>query len=236
VRTAVDRCHDLLRRYVGPGQRCIDATAGRGRDTLLLAELVGAGGAVLAVDLQLEAIQATGARLAEARAGQEAERQREPGEAGALEATAGPSRIEVPRGFAAVQLLHANHAQLLELAGPSWWGTTQALVFNLGYLPGADKRVITRPESTLLALEAAPRLLAPGGVLAIVVYPGHPGGAEEALAVERWLGTATERYFRWLTETDRADGTYPPTAPRLLAVERHSAPLLERFPVSDPLS
>ena len=33
--------HDFLRRTVKPGALCIDATAGRGRDTALLCELAG---------------------------------------------------------------------------------------------------------------------------------------------------------------------------------------------------
>ena len=38
--------HDFLRRTVRPGSLCIDATAGRGRDTALLCELAGEGGRV----------------------------------------------------------------------------------------------------------------------------------------------------------------------------------------------
>ncbi|XP_045802747.1 putative rRNA methylase YtqB [Trifolium pratense] len=58
------------------------------------------------------------------------------------------------------------------------------IAFNLGYLPGGDKEIITRSETTLLALEAAKRILIPGGLIGIVVYIGHPGGREELEAVE----------------------------------------------------
>ncbi|XP_020238021.1 uncharacterized protein LOC109817218 [Cajanus cajan] len=58
------------------------------------------------------------------------------------------------------------------------------VAFNLGYLPGGDKEIITRSETTLLALEAAERVLMPGGLISIVVYVGHPGGREEIEAVE----------------------------------------------------
>lgn len=50
------------------------------------------------------------------------------------------------------------------------------VAFNLGYLPGGDKKIITRSETTVLALEAAKRILAPGGLISIVTYVGHPGG------------------------------------------------------------
>lgn len=51
--------HDFIRRYVKPGAFCIDATAGKGRDTDLLCRLVGEEGRVLAFDIQPQAIRQT---------------------------------------------------------------------------------------------------------------------------------------------------------------------------------
>ena len=56
--------HDLLRRQVRPGAFCIDATAGRGRDTALLCRLAGPAGRVLAFDIQPDAIRQTRELLA----------------------------------------------------------------------------------------------------------------------------------------------------------------------------
>ena len=55
--------HDFLNRFVEPGAHCIDATAGRGRDTALLCRLAGERGQVLAFDIQQEAVDATCALL-----------------------------------------------------------------------------------------------------------------------------------------------------------------------------
>lgn len=55
--------HDFIRRYVREGDLCIDATAGRGRDTQLLCELAGASGRVLAFDVQHQAVCETRERL-----------------------------------------------------------------------------------------------------------------------------------------------------------------------------
>lgn len=57
--------HQWIRAFVAPGDCCIDATAGRGRDTLFLAELVGEEGKVLAFDVQQEAVDSTRALLKE---------------------------------------------------------------------------------------------------------------------------------------------------------------------------
>ena len=51
--------HDFIARRVRTGDLCIDATAGRGRDTVLLAKLTGPAGRVIALDIQPEAVEAT---------------------------------------------------------------------------------------------------------------------------------------------------------------------------------
>ena len=51
--------HDFMRRMVQPGAKCIDATAGKGRDTMLLCQLAGESGHVLAFDIQVDAIRQT---------------------------------------------------------------------------------------------------------------------------------------------------------------------------------
>lgn len=97
-------------------------------------------------------------------------------------------------------------------------GPVTAVMFNLGYLPSGDKTVITRPETTLAALEASWDLLKPGGVLSVVVYPGHAGGLEESIAVESWFSNrqdAGQRVVRF------GPAFFPKTpTPCLFAVER----------------
>ena len=55
--------HEFLRRSVRPGAVCIDATAGKGRDTALLCRLAGETGRVLAFDIQRSAVAQTSALL-----------------------------------------------------------------------------------------------------------------------------------------------------------------------------
>lgn len=58
--------HQLLKARVQPGDWVVDATAGNGHDTLLLAQLVGPRGTVLSYDVQEMAIANTRKRLTEA--------------------------------------------------------------------------------------------------------------------------------------------------------------------------
>ena len=155
----LDFVHDVLSRRLSPGDFAIDATAGNGHDTLFLARCVAPQGRVLAVDVQAQAVESTRARLREAGL----ERQ--------------------------VDVVEGSHAELMRLTGPEHHGKVQAVMFNLGFLPGSDKDVITQPQSTVAALDAAAGLLAAGGMISIVVYSGHAGGAAEAAAVLKWCET-----------------------------------------------
>lgn len=56
--------HRFMTEHIRPGGFCIDATAGRGRDTLFLCGLVGEHGRVLAMDIQPTAVEATRQLLA----------------------------------------------------------------------------------------------------------------------------------------------------------------------------
>lgn len=57
--------HRVMAEHIRPGDFCIDATAGKGRDTLFLCRLVGETGRVLAMDIQADAVAQTTALLAE---------------------------------------------------------------------------------------------------------------------------------------------------------------------------
>ena len=52
-------------------------------------------------------------------------------------------------------------------------------MFNLGYLPGGDKRITTLRETTIEAVKAAIELMDSDAALLIAVYPGHKEGEIE---------------------------------------------------------
>lgn len=82
-----------------------------------------------------------------------------------------------------VSLNHACHSQMETYVD----GAVKAIMFNLGYLPGADKQLITRVETTLQAVAAGCRLLAKEGVMTILAYPGHAGGDIESEELRLWI-------------------------------------------------
>jgi len=58
-KNAVSISHNIINQVIKEGDIAIDATCGRGNDTLFLARLVGAHGKVYAFDIQKEAIDTT---------------------------------------------------------------------------------------------------------------------------------------------------------------------------------
>lgn len=92
-------------------------------------------------------------------------------------------------------LVHAGHETMRAHVPETLHGQVSAVMFNLGYLPGADKAVITKTETTMIAVQEALELLRAGGLLTIAVYPGHEGGAEEGRHISEWAaGLEPRRY------------------------------------------
>lgn len=118
-----------------------------------------------------------------------------------------------------VRLLRSDHAELKRIIPREHHGRTAAVMFNLGYLPGGDRTFATRVDSTMEAVRAALEILRPGGILTVIVYPGHPGGACEAQAVEGLLLDLPPVSFTTARHLSARDSS---AAPSLFAVTKHA--------------
>ena len=86
------------------------------------------------------------------------------------------------------------------------------VVFNLGYLPGGDKSLVTKSETTLAALRQALKLIRKDGLVCVTMYWGHEGGAEEREAVLKWAASLDKREFHCMrTDMINQTGTPPET-------------------------
>ena len=75
----------------------------------------------------------------------------------------------------------------------------QAIMFNLGYLPGGDRQTCTTAEASSEAVRQAAPLLQPGGIMTVVCYPGHEGGREEVKEVMKATAQLEQKEFEVLT-------------------------------------
>lgn len=183
----VKEAHNLIKDRLHPGDIAIDATVGNGHDTLFLVEQVMPTGRVYGFDIQQTALDSTRSRC---------------------------GQLSHPE---CLTLIHASHALMAEKIPGQHHGKINAIMFNLGYLPGGDKSIITRTDSTLLALNSASLLLATEGLITILAYPGHAGGNQETDQVRDWCGQLDTKLFKVSTvySTEHKD-----SAPRLFTVRK----------------
>ena len=79
-----------------------------------------------------------------------------------------------------------SHASLAKYLAPQ---TADIIMFNFGWLPGAEHTVFSTPESSIPALTAALCALRPGGILSAVLYSGKTIGCTEKEEILVWLKT-----------------------------------------------
>ncbi|GAK02836.1 LOW QUALITY PROTEIN: SAM-dependent methyltransferase, MraW methylase family [Geomicrobium sp. JCM 19037] len=68
----------------------------------------------------------------------------------------------------------------------SKWTQPKAAIFNLGYLPGGDKTIVTSPSSTITSVRQLLSVMPRGAVIIIVVYYGHEEGKKERDALVKF--------------------------------------------------
>ncbi|HEY4552184.1 MAG TPA: class I SAM-dependent methyltransferase [Bacillaceae bacterium] len=139
----------VLQRAVRPGDAVVDATIGNGHDTVFLAELVGEKGRVYGFDIQERAILQT------------------------------KEHLEAEDLMERVSLFQIGHERILEVIPPNENGKISGAIFNLGYLPGGDKSIVTKPDTTIVAIDQLLKLMVPGGIIVLVIYHGHEEGTIE---------------------------------------------------------
>lgn len=185
----VNTAHDLIRDILHPGDIAIDATVGNGHDTLFLAEQIAPSGRVYGFDIQQAAIDSTREKFRQTQLSD------------------------------CLTLLHASHADMNEKIPAHHHGKIKAIMFNLGYLPGGNKSVITLTDSTLTALTVAARILTGNGIITLLAYPGHHGGDLETDQVKNWCEQLDTKQFAVSTiySTEHKD-----SAPRLFVIRKLS--------------
>lgn len=168
--------HETLVLYIKDYDKVIDATVGNGYDTLFLANLVKEEGCVIGVDIQNEALRNTQKLLDE---------------------------HDISKS---VVLYQIGHEKLDGVISEDWYGCVSCVMFNLGYRPGGDKKVITLSETTIMGLNLSLKIIKPGGLISIVVYPDHKGGAEEASKVNAWVESLNFELFETIQEVISTKG------------------------------
>jgi methylase of polypeptide subunit release factors len=92
-----------------------------------------------------------------------------------------------------VILIKDSHVNILNYVDED---SADLVMFNLGYLPGADKTLTTRSDTSIDAITNSLKTLKKNGLCVIVLYPGHEEGAIEANLVEAFISTLDFKYHQ----------------------------------------
>ncbi|GJQ12924.1 hypothetical protein GpartN1_g4715.t1 [Galdieria partita] len=162
--------------YVQPGDTCIDATCGKGRDSLRIAKLIGPQGFLLACDIQSSAIDQTEALL--------------------------QSAID-PSQYPRIKFVCKSHELLSEYVADN---SVRLISYNLGYLPSGDRQIRTAAKTTINSLESLLPKLCPSGIVSLVCYIGHSGGLEERNQVLSYVTKLSKKtwsvtYHQWINRS-----------------------------------
>lgn len=91
------------------------------------------------------------------------------------------------------------------------------IIFNLGYLPGSDKSIYTKQETTIQAIQKGLDVLREKGIMLLVLYPGFKGGYVESLYVEKYVSILSQKHFDAVKLSAVNQENFPPY---LLAIQK----------------
>lgn len=101
----------------------------------------------------------------------------------------------------------------------------QAAIFNLGYLPGAEHSIVTKPSTTVMAIESLVQKLNIGGMIVLVIYHGHEGGKEERDRVIEYVSSLPQKSIHVLRYEFINQKNAPPF---IIALEKAKALPIEK--------
>lgn len=118
------------------------------------------------------------------------------------------NRLLADSGMAGIgRAVQCDHRELLRYAPQ---GSADCVMFNFGWLPGADHTVHSTAEGSLAALKAGLTALRPGGVLSAVLYSGKIiGSSEKEAALAFFRSLPLTDYTVLICEFGNWDATAP---------------------------
>lgn len=94
------------------------------------------------------------------------------------------------KGYDNVDIIQANHMYVENYVKDK----VDLVTFNLGFLPGSDKKICTNSYTTINALKKCYELLNDDGLIIITTYSRHLGGSKEANDIDDFLNNSNYKY------------------------------------------
>lgn len=168
----IHTAHSLWKKILKKGDLAIDMTAGNGKDSLVLANLIleSNNGYLHIFDIQEKALANTRALLNQ------------------------------HFNFSYMERVSFHHMSHENIDKVNLTVNPKLVVYNLGYLPSGDKKITTMTATTVNSLEIILKSF-PSCTISITAYPGHEEGKREEKAIlaliQRLTPECKSKYFRF---------------------------------------
>lgn len=90
-----------------------------------------------------------------------------------------------------VTIINESHHKIDEFVNEE----INCICYNLGYLPGGNKKITTLAETSLKSIQISLNLLSSNGIMAIAIYRGHNEGKEEESCIIQYLRNLPKNRF-----------------------------------------
>lgn len=165
INNAVQFQHLIWDRSMKKAKVVVDATCGNGHDLLYLAKRAQKGCHLYGIDIQMKAIKSSKDLL--------------------------QSNDIAPE--VSLTFIHDSHD--LALAHQLKDKVIDLMIFNLGYLPGSNHEIITKPHHTIDAIKEGLNKLSKSGIITIVAYPGTSEGMDEMKSLISYLSDLEQKLY-----------------------------------------
>jgi len=121
-------------------------------------------------------------------------------------------RLKVEELEGKVELFHRGHEHIESVLNDRDYAQSiDVAMFNFGYLPKSDDlKITTTAESSTQAVSIVLDHLKPSGIVSLLCYRGHDGGAEEFLQIKQLLtGLDSSGWLIDIHESSKATDSTP---------------------------
>ena len=124
-----------------------------------------------------------------------------------------PCKSYINKNIENVEVINDSHHLLKQYVKEP----VDCIMYNLGFLPGGDKKVTTLHETSLESIKAGLEILSSGGIMTICLYRGHDEGKEEEGCIIPYLKSLPKNKYGVMEHCflNRSE-----VAPMLLVVEK----------------
>ncbi|MGV3025845.1 tRNA (mnm(5)s(2)U34)-methyltransferase [Clostridium thermobutyricum] len=116
-----------------------------------------------------------------------------------------------------VIVINNSHSEIIKFIEEK---NVDAIMYNLGFLPGSsNKSITTTYDTTIKSIEEGLKILSPGGIMTICIYIGHDEGVKEESCIMEFVKKLPKNKFAVMEHKFLNRNNL---APKLIIIEKNN--------------